>query len=410
MTNLAEAKRAGDGPAGIGGWLAVMIVGMTVLGPLMTIGRTSGNFEAAERGNPNLLLLADWSSFKTVTWTVVLVICTISVWGGYELATKRTPAAVSRAKMVLWTIFPFSVVLLGMIIPGIMLSDGGEVAMQNIPSLVVSLIAAGIWTAYLSRSKRVRNTYGIGSGEATVASLMPTPRTDLPDPSVDVPAKPMAPVEKAAPKPEVRNQVPLPMPENEDAIYASIAEELDTGKADKGLWTRLYADCNGDEKQTRVQYIKRRFEQLLAAERARIAEQEAEKKVREEAQRQEERERLATMPIRQRIAEGIASGQVSALQTTLHTTKFFFACRNKSDDDVIHAIDDNPLLLAVKTSDGAYPLHILVREKRVELIKRLVEKGVPVDILNADGETPLQVAFRLKDTQEIIAILEAAKA
>lgn len=55
-------------------------------------------------------------------------------------------------------------------------------------------------------------------------------------------------------------------PMDEDGIYAIVAGELESGNTDKGLWTRLFAECGGDEKQTEVLYIKRRAEKLMAAE------------------------------------------------------------------------------------------------------------------------------------------------
>ena len=57
---------------------------------------------------------------------------------------------------------------------------------------------------------------------------------------------------------------------DEEKIYGLIADEIDSGSMDKGLWTRLFAECNGDEKQTRVLYIKQRAQRLLAAERNRF--------------------------------------------------------------------------------------------------------------------------------------------
>lgn len=57
---------------------------------------------------------------------------------------------------------------------------------------------------------------------------------------------------------------------DEDAIYTIVAEELETGKTDKGLWTRIYAECGGDEKQVKVLYITRRVKKLMANEKARI--------------------------------------------------------------------------------------------------------------------------------------------
>lgn len=66
---------------------------------------------------------------------------------------------------------------------------------------------------------------------------------------------------------------------DDDAIYATVAEELESGKTDKGLWTRLFAECGGDEKQVKVLYIKRRAEKLIVAEstrREQVAIQQAE--------------------------------------------------------------------------------------------------------------------------------------
>ena len=57
---------------------------------------------------------------------------------------------------------------------------------------------------------------------------------------------------------------------DEERIYTIIAKELETGVTDKGLWTRLFAECSGDEKQTKVLYIKQRAERLIANERLRL--------------------------------------------------------------------------------------------------------------------------------------------
>jgi uncharacterized RDD family membrane protein YckC len=57
---------------------------------------------------------------------------------------------------------------------------------------------------------------------------------------------------------------------DEDAIYEAIANELETGSTDKGLWTRLFAELDGDEKKTKIAYIKQRAEKLMVAERVRI--------------------------------------------------------------------------------------------------------------------------------------------
>ena len=83
---------------------------------------------------------------------------------------------------------------------------------------------------------------------------------------------------------------------DEDAIYATIANELETGGTDKGLWTRLFAENDGDENRTKVAYIRQRVEKLKAFERARLTEIER--------LRREEAENLAAAERAKRGVEG----------------------------------------------------------------------------------------------------------
>lgn len=57
---------------------------------------------------------------------------------------------------------------------------------------------------------------------------------------------------------------------DEDRIYTQIADELETGNLDRGMWTRLFAECGGDEKQIKVLYIKQRAERLITAKHVRL--------------------------------------------------------------------------------------------------------------------------------------------
>ena len=98
-----------------------------------------------------------------VEWIVVLTICTLSIFGGYGLATKRTFDAVSRAKGVLWINFAMNIVAT-VIIPGAMYPSPSTEDWAS--SVVPSLFAVAIWTAYLNRSIRVKNTYSIKTSTA----------------------------------------------------------------------------------------------------------------------------------------------------------------------------------------------------------------------------------------------------
>lgn len=119
---------------------------------------------------------------------------------------------------------------------------------------------------------------------------------------------------------EVRRDIPsIPMPNlptslqpvvssDEDRLYARVADELESGNTQKGLWTRCYAEAGGNDTQTRVLYIRHRFAQM-AADAARKAEQE-----RAEQARTIEQERLLRIAeTRQRIRASAKISEYSAL-------------------------------------------------------------------------------------------------
>jgi hypothetical protein len=263
-----------NGPHGVGGWLALLVAGMVVLGPLLSIGRTYGEFAAAEREYPALAQVAEWTSFKTVEWVALLIFCIISIYGGLGLATRRTPDAVSNAKLVLWFNYPISIIVTGMIIPAIMITGSGEEVAMAIPSLIASLIAVGVWTAYLNRSKRVRNTYGPTAPSPIQGASL---RNWLPHQWVVaelfcldwMSRQGIRKSQKSVPS-ESHSTIHVYTVVDEERVYAEIATELEGAVADKGLWTRLFAECGGDEKQTKVLYIKQRAERLISSERLRL--------------------------------------------------------------------------------------------------------------------------------------------
>lgn len=58
--------------------------------------------------------------------------------------------------------------------------------------------------------------------------------------------------------------------EDEERAYEEIAKEIETGAVDKGLWTRLFVECDGDERKTKLLYIKQRLERLVASKHSDI--------------------------------------------------------------------------------------------------------------------------------------------
>ncbi|ABQ27052.1 DUF2569 family protein [Geotalea uraniireducens] len=147
------------GPTGVGGWLKLLVVGMLVLGPLMGAGRIENDFMMAEHQNPNITSLNEWKTFKNATWWTFYIVAAMSFYGGWGLARGRDVSVVNRAKAILWLTGPVASINLAIIIPFIIFGKTEAGNPQFIGGFFASVVGAIIWTVYLSKSKRVRNTY-----------------------------------------------------------------------------------------------------------------------------------------------------------------------------------------------------------------------------------------------------------
>jgi hypothetical protein len=149
-----------NSPAGVGGWLLLLVAGMMVFGPLLGAGRINADIMMAERQYPAITSLDEWGTFKSATWWIYLCVAAISFYGGLGLARGNDWSVVKRAKTILWITGPVALLVLGGLIPTMSFGESNAVDAQFVGAFIGSVIAATIWTAYLSKSKRVRNTYG----------------------------------------------------------------------------------------------------------------------------------------------------------------------------------------------------------------------------------------------------------
>lgn len=151
-----------NGPAGVGGWLLLLVVGLMFLGPLLGAGRISTDLMSAEVQYPSIQTVEAWSTFKTVTWWSFLIFSALSFYAGLGLAKGRDMSVVKRAKVLLWVTGPAATLVMGIFVP---LAVFGKIESdpQLFGALIGSVIPATIWTAYLTKSKRVKATYGTAS-------------------------------------------------------------------------------------------------------------------------------------------------------------------------------------------------------------------------------------------------------
>lgn len=160
--------------AGVGGWLLLLILSLMFLGPLIGAGHINSDFMSVEDKYPNLKTVAEWGLYKSATWWTFLLVGCLSFYAGLGLVKRRDHLVVKRAKIILWAIGPVASVVLGVFIP-ILIFGKAEPDPQFVVSMIASIIATAIWTAYLSKSKRVKATYGSN-----------TPSTELQGPELQV--------------------------------------------------------------------------------------------------------------------------------------------------------------------------------------------------------------------------------
>lgn len=154
---IALAKQMGTRaePVGIGGWLALLIVWMVVFRPVAGVYMLT-QLQANSLANPVILDNSNWLINTSTFWIVFLVVVSLSIYAGLRLWRDRSPAAVRTAIAVLWIYAPVATV--DLLIARAFLE--GRVTWANaVVQIVINLAIAAAWTAYLKRSRRVRNTY-----------------------------------------------------------------------------------------------------------------------------------------------------------------------------------------------------------------------------------------------------------
>lgn len=156
-----EKNQESKEPSGVRGWLLFLVIGLMVLGPLLGTSRLYADLMSAEDQNPGLRTLESWGTFKSALLWTCLVVAGLSFYAGLGLAMRRDMAVVKRAKILLWVTGPVATVVVGLFIPFLVFGKN-QLDLEMLGTLVASAIAAAIWTAYLSKSKRVRATYGSG--------------------------------------------------------------------------------------------------------------------------------------------------------------------------------------------------------------------------------------------------------
>lgn len=146
---------------GVGGWLAFLIFSLMILSPLLSLGRLEIELTTAERLYPYLSRRTSWSHYKIVSWGILAVAIVVSFAAGYRLWKSHRPETIKFTIWSLWLIWLIPLFI--DLIAGILILNASlaVTAPGYLKVIISSTIGAGLWTWYLKKSVRVKNTYQI---------------------------------------------------------------------------------------------------------------------------------------------------------------------------------------------------------------------------------------------------------
>ena len=148
---------------GVGGWLLFLIICLVAIGPLSGFGNLSDYFENAERITPAWLVNSQWVEYKALSWDIFRATTILSISIGAALSLVHRPITVTLAIIglwLLWLLTSFGNVAAAAIVSG----ADPSAALREISGAATGVfITTLLWTIYLIRSRRVRNTFVRGS-------------------------------------------------------------------------------------------------------------------------------------------------------------------------------------------------------------------------------------------------------
>ncbi|MCD6535174.1 MAG: DUF2569 family protein [Deltaproteobacteria bacterium] len=292
-------------PSGIGGWLLLLVINLSAIAPLASIGLLFGEIAKEERAYPQLLNLDKWASYKTITWCYTAVIIALCIYAGIILVRSKTWVSVQRSIIIFWIVWPFSDIFQVSLLT--FLFGNNFITAHTVGTFIGSILAATIWTAYLLKSIRVRNTYGEPEMHQDNKNVQ-APKLNPVITSMD-PVKFEGSPKKSKQQPPVKQEdssmskddsntipqdissieqkilalesleapVDLPLNIDDDIVYEKAFKEIEDKKVHKASWARAFSETEGDEKKTKALYIK-----LRVANMKKVLRQKEEKKLDDE--------------------------------------------------------------------------------------------------------------------------------
>ena len=145
---------------GIGGWLALFCIGLIILGPLRTLGNIGQTMSELEKNGQFFDKYPGICNLFRFDMAVSGIISIFGISVGLNLYHIRYDA-VKMAKTYLLVVMSYGCVygLSPILFSGLPEELEKFLWDASIRAALTSLVSAGIWFAYLNKSRRVKNTY-----------------------------------------------------------------------------------------------------------------------------------------------------------------------------------------------------------------------------------------------------------
>jgi Protein of unknown function (DUF2569) len=160
---------------GIGGWLAIFVIVLTLIFPLSTLYRAAQRFQeirTASQLAPRILLLAIADCAARTLLALLSIYCGIAL-----LRKSRRAVAVTKKFLIILFVYFATLDVVSSVLTSARWWNPDSPRRSLFAVLLGHLVFFTIWYAYLSRSERVASTYRNSDGLTTYLSLKSPPST-----------------------------------------------------------------------------------------------------------------------------------------------------------------------------------------------------------------------------------------
>ncbi len=146
-------------PKGVGGWLLLLVFMLGLYTPVMGARSLYYDFIVAPQKMPVLEANPLWLQYRMAIWIIFGMVCLLCFATAYALWKIHRPMTVQLAIGMVWLAGPLVPVIYAATASMIFNMAFSQAIKPFLVVMASAAIQSAIWTGYLLKSVRVRNTY-----------------------------------------------------------------------------------------------------------------------------------------------------------------------------------------------------------------------------------------------------------